>query len=209
MRSYLVSCAVAVGTCLALAGCASGNNNSSGGSGTPSAAAGSAGAGADSPSPGGASGSATPAVQPAGQRCHTNGLKITSHALGAAAGNHYAALVFTNVSGNACRVYGYPGMQLQASGGKKIPTNVVRDPSTTPTLVTLAAGAAAWSRVSWAAIPGDGEPSTGNCETDPASTEVTPPDETAHEIIKWPYGPACLHGRLLVTPLAPGTGSGQ
>lgn len=139
-------------------------------------------------------------------RCHTSGLAISSRELGAAAGNHYAAIVFTNVSGHSCRVYGFPGLQLLNSSGKAIATHVVRDPSSTPKLITLAAGAKAWTQVNWSAVPGEDEPNSEHCEATPAATEVTPPDETAHKIIKWPYGPACEHGRMVVTALAAGAG---
>ncbi len=147
------------------------------------------------------------AVSPAGtSRCHTGGLKVTTRSLGAAAGHHYAALEFTNTSGSTCRVYGFPGMQLLSVHGHKIATKVVRDPSATPKLVTLKAGATAWARTDWGAVPASGEPQTGSCESAAESTEVTPPDETAHRTVRWSYGPVCQRGRIVVTALAAGHG---
>lgn len=200
----VVGCAVLLGGCLALAGCGGSGDD---GKGSSSFASSSPSASPSPVPPASPTPSHSSAAQAAsGQRCHTSGLAISSRPLGAAAGNHYAVIVFTNNSGHSCRVYGFPGMQLLNSDGAKVPTDVVRDPSSKSRLVTLATGAAAWTRVSWSAIPGDDEPSSEQCEPTPASTEVTPPDETAHKIIKWPYGPACEHGRVVVTALAAGTG---
>ncbi len=154
-----------------------------------------------------ASAASSGAVTSAGSgRCHTGGLKVAIRSLGAAAGHHYAALEFTNTSNSTCRVYGFPGMQLLSAQGHKVATKVVRDPATKPKLVTLKAGATAWARTDWGAIPTSGEPQTGSCESPAASTEVTPPDETAHRIVHWSYGPVCQRGRIVVSALAPGRG---
>ncbi|MGA8117814.1 MAG: DUF4232 domain-containing protein, partial [Actinocatenispora sp.] len=152
---------------------------------------------------------AADAAPAGGDRCHTGGLKVTVRGIGAAAGNHYSALVFTNTSGSSCRVYGYPGMQLLGKNDVKVATKVVRDASAKPKLITLQDGASAWSRASWGAVPGDGEAQKGGCEPDPASTEVTPPDETDHKIVDWSYGPVCQHGQITVTALAAGDGPGH
>lgn len=205
----VVGCAVLLGGCLAVAGCGGSGDDSAGSSSFASSSASPSASPSPSPMPSPASPTPTgsSAAQAAsGQRCHTSGLAIKSRALGAAAGNHYAVIEFTNDSGHSCQVYGFPGMQLLKSNGSTVPTNVVRDPSSKSKLVTLPAGATAWTQVSWSAVPGEDEQNSSQCEPNPASTEVTPPDETTHKIIKWPYGPACEHGRIVVTALAAGTG---
>jgi uncharacterized protein DUF4232 len=202
----VVGCAVLLGCCLAMAGCSGSSDDGKGSSSFASSSASASPSPSPMPSASPTPSSTSGAHTASGQRCHTSGLAISSRALGAAAGNHYAVLVFTNNSGHSCQVYGFPGMQLLNSKGGTVPTKVVRDPSSKSKLVTLATGAAAWTRVSWSAVPGEDEPNSEHCEPTPASTEVTPPDETAHKIIKWPYGPACEHGRIVVTALAAGTG---
>lgn len=196
-RYCLAAAGVVLLTGLA-AGCGrqGGTGAASGGSETPSTA----------PSKGDPT-SASPSPTAAGpDRCHTAALKIVTKAMGAAAGTHYAAVVLTNTGGTACRAYGYPGMQLLTGSGDKIKTTVVRDGSVKPTLVSVPAGASVYATASWAAIPAGDESQSGNCEPVPASTEVTPPDETRYKVATWSFGPVCQHGKVTVTPLRAGTG---
>jgi uncharacterized protein DUF4232 len=59
-----------------------------------------------------------------------------------AAGSDYLTIDFTNTGSSSCTLYGYPGMSLANSGGP-IGASATRDPSHSPTLVTLAPGAKA------------------------------------------------------------------
>jgi hypothetical protein len=47
--------------------------------------------------------------------CRTADLKVTKGAMGAAAGSVYLQIDFTNTSGAACTLYGYPGIALTTS----------------------------------------------------------------------------------------------
>ena len=73
--------------------------------------------------------------------CATTSLKVTAGAGQGTAGSIYVALDFKNISGAACTLYGYPGVAL--AGGspvKQIGAAAVRSRTTSPHLVTLAAG---------------------------------------------------------------------
>lgn len=59
-----------------------------------------------------------------------------------AAGSDYVTIDFTNTGSSSCTLYGYPGMSLANSGGP-IGASATRDPSHSPTLVTVAPGAKA------------------------------------------------------------------
>lgn len=187
-----------MGAVILTAACQSGNHQSgtgSSGSASPSASA-KAMAGQNGSQGGG----------PAGpDRCHTGGLSYATRSMGAAAGHHYAAFQLTNTSGATCRVYGYPGMQLLGGQSAKIATNVVRDQQTKPVLITLAPGQSAWFRAGWGVVPGPGDSQTGNCQPEPSSVEITPPDETDYHVMNWSYGPVCESGTITVTALTAGT----
>jgi hypothetical protein len=188
----------ATGVAALAAGCGGGTptaSDSSASSGPPSSSA--------APTPAG-TGSPTGAAGP--DRCHTAGLGISARGLGAAAGNHYAVVTFTNTTNAPCRVYGYPGLQLLTSQGGLEQTNVVRDPASAPALVTLAPNAVSFSQLHWGAVPGNGDTNSGPCQNAPAKTEVTPPDETANKVIPWPFGIVCEKGTITVTSLRAGTG---
>jgi hypothetical protein len=121
-----------------LASCAStssrtpGAANSSASSGGMSAAAGTA---------------ALAACQPASLR-----VAINANAAGGAAGSTYYPVNFTNTSGSACGMYGYPGVSLVTAGdnaGRQIGAAAQRNPAVGKQPVRLAAGgvAHAWLQV--------------------------------------------------------------
>jgi hypothetical protein len=65
-----------------------------------------------SPSPAAAT---TPASSPApagAGPCQSSALKVTLGRGGAAAGTFYGSVVFTNISGSACTLYGFPGVSF-------------------------------------------------------------------------------------------------
>ena len=115
-------------------------------SSSSAAASASAAAPASSPSPPpteaspGSSSSGNPgaAGTPA---CATRYLKATVGVAQGAAGSIYQVIDFTNISGAACTLFGYPGLAL--AGGTpvtQIGAAAVRSPTSSPRLVTLAAG---------------------------------------------------------------------
>jgi hypothetical protein len=87
-------------------------------------------------------------VQPAGQPlatgpgpCAASGLRVGIGPPNGAAGSIYYPLQFTNVSGAACTMYGYPGVSFTVrEGGPVVGGPAVRNPTFGKELVTLAAG---------------------------------------------------------------------
>ncbi len=92
---------------------------------------------ASATSPAGAAGSGAPA-------CATDILSVTPGLAEGAAGSAYQVIVFTNLSGEPCTLFGYPGVAL--AGGvpvTQIGAAASRSTATAATLVTLAAGGSA------------------------------------------------------------------
>jgi hypothetical protein len=156
-------------------------------------------------------GVASPALSPTAAatqspaRCHTADLSGSLRPGSPGAGQRYAVLVLTNLSSRTCWVYGYVGMQLLDGAGHPLPTNVVRNPAS-PATVTLGPGDTAFALLHWAAINGPGDSPSAQCQPDPASVQVTPPDETTQLVIPWSYRMVCQQGRIDIPPLAAGTG---
>jgi len=74
--------------------------------------------------------------------CPTTGLKLTVGTPNGAAGTIFYPLDFTNTSGSACTMYGYPGVAFVSSpGGSQIGAPASRRTGTTPAVVTMAPGA--------------------------------------------------------------------
>jgi hypothetical protein len=121
-----------------LASCASTSSR------TPGAANSSTSAGAMSAASGTAG---LAACQPASLR-----VAINANAAGGAAGSTYYPVNFTNTSGSACGMYGYPGVSLVTAGdnaGRQIGAAAQRNPAFGKQPVRLAAGgvAHAWLQV--------------------------------------------------------------
>jgi hypothetical protein len=76
--------------------------------------------------------------------CSTGGLKLSVGQASGTAGSIYYPLVFTNVSGASCTMYGYPGVALvSAPGAAVVGAPAVRDPTFPPEVVTLTPGSQA------------------------------------------------------------------
>jgi hypothetical protein len=138
-RVPLTGATLAVAALLA-AGCSSSSSSSSStGSApvSPSSPTGAASTGAPAASSSGSGTSASGAPS-----CATNDLKVAVAGSQGTAGSDYVTIDFTNTGGSSCTLYGYPGMSLANSGGP-IGAPATRDPSHSPTLVTLAPGAKA------------------------------------------------------------------
>jgi len=90
---------------------------------------------------------ASPTVTPSPsgpQPCATTGLKLTVGAANGAAGTIFYPLDFTNTSGSACTMYGYPGVAFVSSpGGSQIGAPASRRAAAAPTVITVAPGATA------------------------------------------------------------------
>lgn len=75
--------------------------------------------------------------------CTTAQLKGTLGPAGAAAGSTYYAVDFTNMSGSACVLYGYPGISFVTGSGQQVGAAATEDPVFPRRLVTLAQGTTA------------------------------------------------------------------
>jgi len=181
------------------AGCSSSQPGSAAASPTPPA----------SPTPAPPSPTAAPPPPtgaPAGTgRCLAPGLRLDAGDIGAAAGNRYLSISFTNTSGSACWLYGFPGMLMLDASGRAMPTRVVRaGPAmfatidATPRVVTLGQGASAPFFLHYGVVPSGSETSC------PESSQVlvTPPDETRQLRTDLRIAP-CQGGTIDVSPVEP------
>jgi hypothetical protein len=140
----------------------------------------------------------TTTTVPTTPRCVTGALGIRLGQPGAAAGNRYLPIVFTNTSGKACTLYGYPGVSLLDASGKQIGTPASREAGSTPKVVTVAPGASASAAVHTAAQ--GVAPSCG-----PTSTQIrvyVPDERTAVDLTA---ALADCGGVFSVLPVVPGT----
>ncbi|HEY6744970.1 MAG TPA: DUF4232 domain-containing protein [Mycobacteriales bacterium] len=123
---------------------------------------------------------------PATDRCHTGEFTAAFGPEDAGAGNRNATVVLTNKGGRTCTVFGYGGLQPLDAAGKPITTLKLTRQPPAPTLLRVAPGAKVYKGIHWTVMPSPGE----TCSI-PASAQVTPPDETDHITLKWPFGTVC------------------
>lgn len=143
---------------------------------------------------------ATPAAaSPA--RCTTSGLVIwLSPESNGTAGSIYYTLEFTNLSGHACTLAGYPGVSSVTLSGAQLGSAGSR--TTVPAhVVTLAQGASAHTALQ---VTEAGNYPASSCHlVDAAGIRVYPPGQTASKIVPFVFdacarpGPAILHVRPL------------
>jgi hypothetical protein len=149
----------------------------------------------------GKSGGAGAVVTP---RCHSAGFHVVVTGYNAGAGSRFAKLLFTNLSGHSCKVYGWPGLGLgttsEGFGGA-----VVRQGS--PASFVIPAGGHAYTLLRWSAVPASDENQSGDCEAVATVLQVIPPDETEPLVAAWSGGAACQHNQLTTTPLTAGPGA--
>ena len=135
-------------------------------------------------------------------RCHTPGLHVYFAGSNGAAGRIETDIVFRNISGHTCFVYGYPGLGLENARHRVLPSRVVWGSTFARHdqgrhRVVLAPGRAAVANLAWSDVPhGRG----GDCVS-AAYLEVTPPDERAFRRLRFPQV-ACDHGMLTATALS-------
>ncbi len=114
------------------------------------------------------------AAQRTSANCVRDQLGVRSNGTNGAAGTIHGAWVFTNRSGKACTLYGYPDMQLYRRGGRPIPTTVKRSLPPGPTHVALAPGASATFFSSYSDVPSGSH----QCPTS-AVAKITAPNAVA------------------------------
>lgn len=173
---------------------------SSAGSGSASASAPAASTPAASPSRSTASGLAA---------CETSALSVTlaSDQGGGAAGSTYVPINFTNTTGAACGLYGYPGVSfVTGPAGTQIGAPATRAPNVSPVSVMVASHATAHA---WLQLVQAGNYPPATCHPVTAHwLKVYPPGNTAASYIGHSF-PACSSGKVTVLTVMPvRTGAG-
>jgi hypothetical protein len=113
-------------------------------------------------------------LQRAPANCVRNQLNVRSNGIDGAAGTIHGAWVFTNRSGSACTLDGYPDLQLYGRGGRPLPTTVKKDLPPNPTKVSLAPDDSATFFSRYTDVPSGSE----HCRTS-AVVEITAPNADA------------------------------
>ncbi len=117
--------------------------------------------------------------------CQTSGLVVWVDTQGnATAGSVYYALKFTNQSGHACTLRGFPGVSAVDLRGHALGSAGGRSPSTVRT-VSLANGATA-SAVLRVAVAGN-FPASACHRVAGAGVRVYPPNQTASKVVPLPF----------------------
>ena len=135
---------------------------------------------------------------PLGQdsRCTAALLSGSVDSMDADAGSRYVTLVVRNTSKQTCTLKGFGGLEMLSATKQPISTNAERNLAPAPTLVTLAPGASAGKYLRWSVVATGDEPTTGPCQPQSSSINVTPPDETEAFEVDYELGPVCSNGRI-------------
>lgn len=195
------------------AGCGSSGSTTAPQSSAPSSAASSGGAGT-----GAAPGSSTPTAAPSFLQsspvstlaaCSTSALSVslaTDQGTGAA-GSTAVPINFTNTSGAACGLYGYPGVSfVTGPGGSQIGAPATRAPNVSSVSVTVAAHGTAHA---WLQVAEAGNYPAATCHPVTANgLKVYPPGNTAAAYIGHSF-PACSSAKVTILSVMPvRTGAG-
>jgi uncharacterized protein DUF4232 len=137
--------------------------------------------------------------------CATSGLVVwlDTRGGGAAAGSAYVRLTFTNLSGQACSLRGYPGVSAVSLAGRQLGRAAARDRSDRPRTVSLAAGQSALTMLQIATA--QNYPRSSCRPVTAAGIRVYPPNQTAARLVPFPF-PACSRRGpviLFVRPVQP------
>jgi len=204
----LVLTAVALASLLA--GCGSAKAPQAG-----SAPAGGSTASGNHTQPPGAAGSASPASPAASVNglavCQSASLHVTVNtaAAGAAAGSTYYPVDFTNTSGSACGMYGYPGVSFVTAGsgtGTQVGAAAQENPAFGKLAVRLDPGGVAHA---WLQVAAAGNFPSHSCK--PQTVEwlkVFPPDQTVAVYVSHSFAACAATGAplLFVMPVRTGLG---
>ena len=143
---------------------------------------------------------AAPACSHAATGCAglTGSFKLVPGSAGA--GNVVYALRLHKTGTGTCLLRGLPQVRLLGSGGKPLPTKVLRDPRFTPKPFVLRAGHTATAQARFSPdVPGPGEGHVGACEPVAHTLRVTAGGATV-VVPMLSARPVCEHGRLSFTP---------
>jgi Protein of unknown function (DUF4232) len=164
---------LAAAACIAMAGLLAGC-----GSGQPSArptVTVTVTAPASSPPAASPTGSTSQGASPAA--CATSILSGSLGSGGAAAGTAFYSIEFTNTSGSACTLYGYPGVSFVSPSGSQIGTPATENSAYPRVLVTLAPGATAHAELGVATA--QNYPSSTCSPVSVSRLKVYPPGQTS------------------------------
>ena len=130
--------------------------------------------------------------------CGTAGLVVWLNTQGdGAAGSIDYTLKFTNLSGHACTLLGYPGVSAVDLAHRRLGSPAGRNPHVAPRTVRLASGATATAVLQ---IAEAGNFPAATCrKVTAAGLRVYPPNQTSSELVPFPFsacsrtGPVYLH----------------
>jgi uncharacterized protein DUF4232 len=143
---------------------------------------------------------AAPACSQAASGCTglTGSFKVVPNSAGA--GNIVYALRLHKTGTGTCLLQGLPKVRLLGTGGKPLPTKVLRDPRFTPKPFVLRAGHTATAQARFTPdVPGPGEQTPGPCEPIAHTLRVVAGGSTVVVAIH-PATRVCVHGRMTFTP---------
>jgi len=196
----------------AAAGCGSSGSTPASPSSAASSAGSSATAGAST-----APGASTPAAAPSSRsstapglaRCGTTALTVSlaSNQGGGAAGSTYVPIDFTNTSGAACSLYGYPGVSFVTGlAGSQIGAAATRAPNVSSVTVRLAAHATAHA---WLQVVQAGNFPASTCQPVTANwLKVYPPGNTEASYIGHSFHACSSHKVTVLTVMPVRSGAG-
>lgn len=134
------------------------------------------------------SGAGTTAAVPP---CATSGLVVWLDTSGnGTAGSVDFGLQFTNLSGHACTLKGYPGVSAVNLAGHRLGSAASRDTTGTPHLVTLARGTTAIALLQ--IVEADNFSNSACHRVTAAGLRVYPPNQSASKVVPFPFQ-ACSH----------------
>ncbi|MGC9974768.1 MAG: DUF4232 domain-containing protein [Gaiellaceae bacterium] len=121
--------------------------------------------------------------------CATSGLVVWLDTYGnGTAGSIYYNLEFTNLSGHACTLFGYPGVSAVNLAGKQLGSAAIRNNVGPPGTVKLASGSSAIVVLRITDV--DNFPSSVCHRVTAAGLRVYPPNQKKSELVPYPFG-AC------------------
>jgi hypothetical protein len=130
---------------------------------------------------------------------------VNQEAGDAAAGTWYFPLEFTNTSGHACSIDGYPSVSATDAAGRQLGDPAARDPLYPGRTVVIPAGGTAHALLGW----GSAEVSTSGCKPETAAElRVFPPGSAPARFTFFDLGACTIAGShvyLLVSVIQPGT----
>jgi len=126
--------------------------------------------------------------------CTTSGLVIWMNTMGnGTAGSIYYTLEFTNLSGHACTLGGYPGVSAVDLSGHQLGSAGGRDNFSPAHTVTLTTSGAHQTATATLRIVDAGNFGSSVCGmTTAAGIRVYPPNQTASKVVPFPFS-ACSH----------------